>query len=94
METGRGGIGGTKDNTLQWSHNFCVVETMGGANINVKLCLPSMEPQLLRCGNPQVQPDGSIAYLLLQWSHNFCVVETRQQATLKKSRKLLQWILI
>ena len=39
------------------------------------VCLPSMEPQLLRCGN-LFPSNGRPFGISLQWSHNFCVVET------------------
>ena len=37
---------------LQWSHNFCVVETIDNKTQYICNLSPSMEPQLLRCGNP------------------------------------------
>ena len=51
VETASVALKGTAGAILQWSHNFCVVETCSDCPSYWTHCRPSMEPQLLRCGN-------------------------------------------
>jgi len=60
---------------LQWSHAFSDVETIRKSGKAQSQATASMEPRLLRRGNP-IETPFSIITLKLQWSHAFSDVET------------------